>query len=343
MNYKETTQPIWNFDEDKDEWQLFFNKEHKSDMTTFKPQTRMTKLIPGLLVMTPSGIGRYIKLDPFSDLALVKLSKSGNEVQYPNDQVSLYFKIYLKLESKEESQWYRLSLPANGDIILLKKEIETLSLTSTDNYSLLYNGNLVTDGEYFEKLDMRDNAKIYLFGCKLMEYKLSRVTQTIYSEWYTSDIDSIIFSCNRKIKFSGIGYFVACGGNTLTGKFKLYELGDTIIPTTSGRGGRRARREALRSRMSNEGIVEVDFELQSAGNETDSIRQIKLKRPIVLKPLCDYLITMSIINPCEVWYSNYDNSTFVGEKDVIFTFRHSDISDSSNVTEGNFPELYYFI
>jgi hypothetical protein len=331
-------QPNWNIIEG--EWRLFFNEEENT--STIKDlKSKPSKLYPGSVIMTPKGIGRYIKSE--DNIAYIKLSNSDQESQFGLTEISLYFNLYLRIQMKEESQWFRLTLPANGEVSLLKKEIEILKLVTAYSYSLLYDGNIITDG-YFDQLNMKNNSKVFIFGCKGKEYKLSRVSDSMYAtDWYSSDQDSIIFSVSQKIRLSGIGYFVSSGNNSLKGKLKICELGDAITNTEAGRGGRRARRQVLRNCMENEVIAEVDFELQGSANSSEAIGQIMLKKPVGLKASCDYLIIVYITNPCDVWSSTYDNSSVYGEKDIIFKFKCSDVSSSSNDFEGNFPEIYYFI
>jgi uncharacterized protein YkvS len=331
-------QSIWKQDNDG-EWRLFF--DGNQTISKNKPQEVKTKkLTIGSLVMSPEGIGRYVKnLD--NDKVVIKLTNPEKFIDTSLTEISTVFHILIKIHTKDQFQWYRLELPVNADVLQLEQEIS--KVTGLENYALIYNGFALRDDQYFEELKMKNNSKVLLFQTKGKEYKLSRVTQAIYSEWYSSEVDSIIFNVDKKIRLSGIGYFVPCNSATLSGKLKLCEVGDTLRGNSErGRAGRRLRREGLRTAVTNNLIGEVEFQLPSSSDANSSIAEIKFKKPIQLMPFCDYVIVMNY-NSCDVWYTSYDKEEFIGEKEVVFNFKHSELSDSSNCNEGNFPEFYYYV
>ena len=130
------------------DWKLFFDYNEES-LGKLESDTQLRAILDnsskktmkmGSLVMTPKGIGRLIKLD--NKNATVKFLKEDIEEIFEESLISNDFPIFLRILDRDFSNWYRLMVPANGNIEALKKIIEELKLIdiNNSNYTLIYNG-----------------------------------------------------------------------------------------------------------------------------------------------------------------------------------------------------------
>ena len=74
---------------------------------------------------------------------------------------------------------------------------------SISDYLLVTNGTELKDELTFEQLNLKLNCKILLCGQKLVNCKVNRFHQTL-NWWYSYNMDGITFSCNKKIKLTGV-------------------------------------------------------------------------------------------------------------------------------------------
>ena len=318
-------QSIWRQDT-KGEWKLFFNTEYPQIEieNTQKQKSYINKINPktlnlGTLVMTPDGIGRLLKIE--NQTAKITMSKTKKEEHYPIDKISNYFVSLIKVYDKEISNWFRINLPVNGNVETLKKiliEMKIVDLQISD-YLLVTNGTELKDEYTFEQLSLKSNCKILLCGQKLINCKVNRFNQVL-NWWYSYNMDGITFSCNKKIKLTGVGMYGSHEGKTQNGTLKIYE---NEIPTNL--------------------LCEEIIEILPSADQSSAVIPINFKKPIVIKQNIDYTIQFQCSNYCYLYYGNGGIATVEGEKGVEFYFKFTQGSaHGTNVQSGNFPELYYY-
>ena len=318
-------QSIWRQDT-KGEWKLFFNTEYPQIEieNTQKQKSYINKINPktlnlGTLVMTPDGIGRLLKIE--NQTAKITMSKTKKEEHYPIDKISNYFVSLIKVYDKEISNWFRINLPVNGNVETLKKiliEMKIVDLQISD-YLLVTNGTELKDEYTFEQLSLKSNCKILLCGQKLINCKVNRFNQVL-NWWYSYNMDGITFSCNKKIKLTGIGMYGSHEGKTQNGTLKIYE-NDT--PSNL--------------------LCDEIIEISPAADQSNAIVPINFKKPIVIRQNIDYTIQFQCSNYCYLYYGNGGVSTVEGEKSAEFYYKFTQGSTyGTNVQSGNFPEFYYY-
>ena len=318
-------QSIWRQDT-KGEWKLFFNTEYPQIEieNTQKQKSYINKINPktlnlGTLVMTPDGIGRLLKIE--NQTAKITMSKTKKEEHYPIDKISNYFVSLIKVYDKEISNWFRINLPVNGNVETLKKiliEMKIVDLQISD-YLLVTNGTELKDEYTFEQLSLKSNCKILLCGQKLINCKVNRFNQVL-NWWYSYNMDGITFSCNKKIKLTGIGMYGSHEGKTQNGTLKIYE---NETPSNL--------------------LYDEVIEILPAADQSNAIVPINFKKPIVIRQNIDYTIQFQCSNYCYLYYGNGGIATVEGEKGVEFYFKFTQGSaHGTNVQSGNFPELYYY-
>lgn len=322
------TQSIWKQTNDGN-WKLFFNVNHdiaakvenESQLKNLMEASAKKTLKMGSLVMSPKGIGRLIKLE--NKIATIKFLKDDLEEVYEESQILAEFPIYIRILEKDFTNWYRLIVPANGNVEVLKKIIEELKIVdiTTSNFILIYNGTEVKEEFSFDQIDLRLNSKMLLCGMKMCEYKLSRFSTT-YNWWYTYNTDGISFSVNKKIKLAGIGLYGSHEGKTQNGNIKIYE-----------------------GTATNMGAIFYDepVEISPAPEQNNCINQIHFKKPINIKPHLEYTIQFICTNYCYLYYGSGGKATMEGEKGIEFYFKYTlGSSHGTGVESGNFPEFYYY-
>ena len=318
-------QSIWRQDT-KGEWKLFFNTEYPQIEieNTQKQKSYINKINPktlnlGTLVMTPDGIGRLLKIE--NQTAKITMSKTKKEEHYPIDKISNHFISLIKVYDKEISNWFRINLPVNGNVETLKKiliEMKIVDLQISD-YLLVTNGTELKDEYTFEQLSLKSNCKILLCGQKLINCKVNRFNQVL-NWWYSYNMDGITFSCNKKIKLTGIGMYGSHEGKTQNGTLKIYE---NETPSNL--------------------LYDEVIEILPAADQSNAIVPINFKKPIVIRQNIDYTIQFQCSNYCYLYYGNGGIATVEGEKGVEFYYKFTQGSaHGTNVQSGNFPELYYY-
>ena len=319
-------QSIWRQDT-KGEWKLFFNTEYPQieiENTTKNQKSFINKINSktlnlGTLVMTPEGIGRLLKIE--NQTAKITMSKTKKEEHFPLDKISNHFISLIKVYDKEISNWFRINLPVNGNVETLKKiliEMKIVDLQISD-YLLVTNGTELKDEYTFEQLSLKSNCKILLCGQKLINCKVNRFNQVL-NWWYSYNMDGITFSCNKKIKLTGIGMYGSHEGKTQNGTLKIYE---NETPSNL--------------------LYDEVIEILPAADQSNAIVPINFKKPIVIRQNIDYTIQFQCSNYCYLYYGNGGIATVEGEKGVEFYFKFTQGSaHGTNVQSGNFPELYYY-
>lgn len=356
IKYNEASQIIiedeskWTQTQEGD-WKLFFNTNKKFDdekqtkkaissSVKFNTNSTMNKLKLGCKVMTPLGIGTLLKMEEKE--AMVKFIKEEKTVSFQPSVVCYEFPINLKIASNEFGSWYRLYVPANGDVAMLRKLIDKLQIIDTVNcdYTLINKAMDLRDSSTFEQLQIKSDEKFLLCGMKKIEQKLSRFDK-IADYWYCNP-DSIVFSVSRKIKLTAIGIYSSMDGLIQNGNIKVSEVeGDA-----RGRRNRRGRSRSLATTDHGAGnyretlIFEQPATVQVAIDRTNPITRVDLDKPVTIKPHQDYKVEFSCSNPSEVFFGTGGKATALGDKNVEFYFKQS--MHSSSQVQGNFPDFYYF-
>jgi len=323
---------IWHQDL-KGEWKLFFNFDienientNKNDKDNNKISNRnpiisaKSKILNlGTLVMTPKGIGRLLKLE--GEMATVTMSKTKSEENFPVKEVSNYFTCFIKIYDKEISNLFRLIVPVNANVEIIKRILIEMNIVdlSVSDYLLITNGTELKDEFTFEQLGLKNKCKILLTGQKLINCKVNRFSNTM-NWWYSYNTDGITFSCNKKIKLTGVGMYGSHEGKIQSGVLKIYEV----------------------EKPSNI-IYEESLEIQPAPDQANAIIQILFKKPIIIKQSVDYTVQFLSTNYCYLYYGTGGKDTIEAEKGVEFYYKFTQGSNhGTNVQSGNFPEFYYF-
>ena len=269
--------------------------------------------------MTPEGIGRLLKIE--NQIGTITISKTKKEENFPLDKISSNFVALIKVYDKEISNWFRITLPVNGNVETLKKiliEMKIVDLSISD-YLLVTNGTELKDELTFEQLNLKLNCKILLCGQKLVNCKVNRFHQTL-NWWYSYNMDGITFSCNKKIKLTGVGMYGSHEGKTQNGTLKIYE---NDSPTNL--------------------LCEEIIEILPSADQSSAVIPINFKKPIIIKQNIDYTIQFQSSNYCYLYYGNGGVATVEGEKGVEFYYKFTQGSTyGTNVQSGNFPEFYYY-
>lgn len=329
-NQKNFQKSIWKQvkDESFEDWKMFFDNNTKEKIQAKTNSEQQVKLIDynarknlvlGTLVMTPNGIGRLIKQD--KNFSSVKLIKTNEDVNVEDNQILLYFPVYIRILDKEFSNWYKVSLPANGNVENLKKILEEKKVVEKDkSFTVVFNGLELKEETFFDQLDLRPESKLLLYGLRSTMCKVSRFT-TINSWWYTYQTDGITFNVSKKIRLSGISLYGSHEGKIQTGIL-------SIIEGNSGSGLP---------------VMEENIEVPSSPSQSQPLTQINFRKPVNIKPNQDYTILFKSDNYCYFYYGSLGQASLVGEKKVQFNFKFTNNSShGSNAESGNFPELFYY-
>jgi hypothetical protein len=312
------------------DWKLFFNINSEISSQPQETDQQLKVLFDvrdkkalkmGSLVMTPSGIGRLIKLE--NKKGTVKFLKDDHESTFTEDLILSEFNIFLRVMEKDYSNWYRLTVPANGSVESLKKTIEEMKIVdvTTCNYMLIYNGLETKDENFFDQMDLRSGSKILLCGLKMTACKIERFNIT-YNWWYTYNCDGVTFSVNKKIKLGGVGLYGSHEGKIQNGTIKIFE-----------------------GSVSNIGAIlyEEPIEIPAAPEQNNCVTPFSFKKSVNVKPHLDYTIQLICTNYCYLYYGSGGKNTIQGEKNVEFYFKYTPgSSHGTGIESGNFPEFYYY-
>lgn len=350
MSSPEIVQSKWKQNQEGD-WMLFFNNDdlheiseidnlldkHKIKTNNVKFVKIAKKLRLGCKVMTPVGIGTCIKVEN-KDVS-IKLQKEEKVYNFDESVVLPEFPLYLRVLTNEFGNWYRLTVPANGDIISLRNLIDTLGVVDSADcdYSLISKGVELHDSTTFEHLDFRSEDKILLCGMKKVENKISRFTNT--SEYWYANPDAIVFSVNKRIKLTAVSLYISMENLSQPGKLTISEVEEDISRRRRGRG---RRNRATNNAGFRENILfEQSATVSNISDRSNCIFKIVLDKPVTIKAHFDYKIEFSCTSSSELYYGTGGNATISGDKNVEFYFK-SAYYESSAVC-GNFPELYYYL
>ena len=184
---------VWNQDE-KGEWKLYFNNESdllpssavNIEQSKLKKNfnTSEMKLVLGTLVMTPKGIGRFIKNN--DGIAIIKFKLDSIEEKFPINDISNYFNCFIYSYSKGNTDIIRLKLKVLGKVEDIFTELEKIKkIEQNENiYNLIYKKNLLKNEYTFEQLDILNNAKFLIFEKSKVAYTVSRYINIRQFRWY---------------------------------------------------------------------------------------------------------------------------------------------------------------
>jgi hypothetical protein len=297
----------------------------------------------GTKVMSPSGIGTLLSVDSEKNEGTIKLNKEYNNVTLNLESIKPEFYIYLRIFNEggdNFKNYYRLNLPAKGDILTLKNLIISLGILNDDEcgFNLIYNSSELKDNHTFEQIDIKCGDKILLCGIKRSENILTRFS-TVGNYWYCNP-DSIIFSVSRKIKLIGVALYSSMEGENQLGTLKIFEV-DGEIGAGTGRGrGRMRRSQASNENYREEIIYQQEANVQYTGDRNNPIQRINFDKPLNIKAHHDYKIEYVCTLTGELYFGGGGKATVLGNK-VEFYFKQS--FNDSGPTQGNFPEFYYYL
>lgn len=319
-------------EENTDDWKMFFDCDPKDKPITSTNSAKPNKIeqqvklvnynskksiILGSVVMSPSGIGRLIKQD--KNISSIKLIKTNEDLNFEDEEILVYFPVYIRIIDKDFSNWHKVSLPANGSVANIRKTLEERKIVEKDKtFTLIFNGVELKEETFFDQLDLRPDSKILLFGLRNSLCKVTRFN-TINQWWYTHQTDGITFSVNKNIRLSGVGLYGSHEGKIQSGSVTVHEGNSKVgIP-----------------------IYEELVEIAASPNQAEAVVPVNFKKPISIKHGLDYTIQFISTNNCYFYYGGGGLAKVVGEKKIEFDFKFTS-SNGSSVESGNFPELYYY-
>lgn len=321
---------VWNQDE-KGEWKLYFNNE--SDLTPSSAlnieqlklkknfNTSQMKLVLGTLVMTPKGIGRFIKNN--DGIAIIKFKQDSIEEKFSFNDISNYFNCFIYSFSKGNTEIIRLKLKVLGKVEDIFTELEKIKKIDQNEYTynLIYKKNLLKNEYTFEQLDILNNAKFLISGKSKVAYTVSRYIN-IRQFWFLCNLDGICFSPSKKIKLIGVGLYGSHENKIISGIIKKLD-GPSAM---------------------NETILEQNIEISPSDNKLGAITQIYFSKPVFCKQNQDYSVIFIPKVNSNVFYGTNGKAYIDGEKGVGFSFKKlKEKSARTGIESGNFPELYYNI
>lgn len=323
------SQSIWK-ESNKGGWKLLFNTNIKPLPESEEPQTKKsahktfldTQIYTlGTLFVGPKGIGRLLQIKDTN--ATLLLSQTNTEENFEVKEISNKLNIFIKRYDNNFINWYRVTLPVNGNIELLKEEIEKMKLfdLTSCNYTLIANGTELKEEYSFDQLDFKHNNKLLFVKEKITSFTIKRY-KTLYEWWYGYNSDGISFTCSKKIRLTGVGLYCSHENKAQNGDLILCEESDPTF---------------------NLGEV-LEIEVPPAGSKEDSVFPVMFIKPVILKPNIVYMIEFKCRNPCSMYYGAQGQESHFGEKNVEFTFKMSsqEFGHGTNVQSGNFPEFYYY-
>lgn len=318
---------VWN-QNIKGEWKLYFNTDTELISSLTNPQQSIFKhnrlsennLILGTLVMTPKGIGRYIKNN--KDKCTVRFEDILKEEEFEINKLSSTFNCFLTELSNGNINIIRFKLKVIGKVEDILYELEKLKKINKEecDYLLIYKGKVLKGDFTFEELRFLNDCKILLLKQKNIILCVSRYAIT-NKYWFTYSLDGICFSPSEKIKLIGVGIYGSCENKTVSGILKILD-GDSI---------------------NNKSLIEENVEIPPSRNETEAIIKLYFSKPIVCKKNQDYSVILQsriLVNS----YCGQSGRKFVdGENGTSFTFKKIQGRNTGTTVEiGNFPELYYY-
>ena len=154
---------VWNQDL-KGEWKLYFNTNTESISPIVNIEQSKLKhnylqensLILGTLVMTPKGMGRYIKNN--KGLCTVRFEEESKEEEFEINKLSNTFNCFLTELSNDNINIIRFKLKVIGKVEDILNELEKLKKINKEenDYSLIYQGKVLKNDFTFEQLNILD-------------------------------------------------------------------------------------------------------------------------------------------------------------------------------------------
>ena len=327
----EVSSSIWTQDKNGD-WKLYFNTDIDSSPQSSENEEKKTKkdiiifdknIVIGNLVMTPEGIGRLIKTT--EGIAHVRFNQEIKENQFPIEEISNIFICYITKILNGNFDITRLKLNVSGKVENIFEELVKLNKINLDknNYSLIYNKNILKNEATFEHLKLKKSSKMIIIETQEKESKISRFRK-INKFWLSLIQDGICFSVSENIKLIGISLFRPHNGKSLNGIVKIYE-------------GNAASGKIL---------YEENTEIQPSSDELNPSFKIKFSTSVFCKKNMDYGIIFMSRETTNCYYGIQGKANIEGDKGVIFTFKTLNEFENlggSNYECGNFPELYYCV
>jgi hypothetical protein len=309
------------------DWKLFFDTNSASQADSNENKFTIptnSKLKLGSLVMTPDGVGRLTNLDDV--IAEIKFTKNEEKANFNKSLIKSDFNVLIKIYGGVEiNNWYRLIIPANGNVEILKESIQKLKIVSQDVcYNLIYDGLELQEGLYFDQLDkLRDNCKILLIQTEMNKNKIVRYNSLLES-WDISNVDGLTFTVDKKIHLAGLGMYASYTGSTLMGAIRVYK------GNTSDR---------------NEVLHEEDLTISSVPDKANAIQPVNFKRRVPIQAGEDYTIEFAPSRMAvKVYYGAGGLPVMLGEKNVTFNFKYIQRCNyMTYIEDGIFPEIYYSV
>lgn len=321
------TPSVWH-QNNKGEWRLYFNAD--SDLVSsslINPEKSKINnnsiseknLLLGTLVMTPKGIGRFIRKN--DDICTIQFKDEKKEEKFNINKISNNFNCLLFEICKGNTNINRLKLKAMGKVEDIFDELEKIKIINKkEDYSLIYNGMLLKKDFTFEQLNISNNCKMLLLLKKISTSTVSRFN-TVNRYWFTYSIDGICFTPSEKIQLTGVGVYGSYENKTVMGTLKILDG-----PSFSSKI-----------------IYEQNVEIPPAQTNTEAVIKIHLSKPVKCKKEQEYSVLLYSNNLTNSYCGQGGKKMIEGENGVSFTFKRViGRNCGTGIEAGNFPELYYF-
>ena len=318
---------VWN-QNNKGEWKLYFNTDTEiiSPIATIE-QSKFkhnhlpeNNLILGTLVMTPKGMGRYIKNN--KGLCTVRFEEESKEEEFEINKLSNTFNCFLTELSNDNINVIRFKLKVIGKVEDILNELEKLKKINKEenDYLLIYKGQVLKNYFTFEQLNILNNCKILLLKQKNIILCVSRYS-LLNKYWFTYTLDGICFTPSEKIKLIGVGIYGSTDNKTISGILKILD-GDSI---------------------NNKSLIEESIEIPPSKSEKEAIIKLYFSKPIICKKNQDYCVILNSRNLTNSYCGQNGKKFVEGENGISFTFKNVQGRNTGTKVEvGNFPELYYY-
>lgn len=277
----------------------------------------------GSLIYTAKGYGIIQNVKPETNQVSVRIG--GVVEDFSRDEVTneipVTLTFYTKGTRRDETAIF--SIHSTAKEILEKIEEGEARDGSGATCQIFWKGKeLPKTNENLEKLGFTPLCKLLITTAMGKFSMVSRFNQK-YNGWYysSSSIDGITFYTDKDIRVAGFGMYVP-ENETVSGTVKFCEGEDCNAgELTSG---------------------EVTLNKDMEEEPDTKIWKFKFDKPIRCRAGQKYTCVVMLKNG-NTWYGSDGQTTVVGEKDVTFTFQHSNGSMNGTSTgSGQVPTIYYY-
>lgn len=347
---------VWKTNPDNS-WRLYHNtdykapqiaqeKEEKSKETQSPPgkgksQTQssftFTKTKPatkGSVTCTTKGYGIIQAFNEEKGTVSVKIEGQVHEL--PQEEVlnDIPLIVVFLNDSMKMEQIFYLPITSTMNEVIERVENSMGEGGDSSSVSLYTNGKEIQGStETLEKLKILPGTKFLGIMRAKKPVTVNRFPMVL-SGWGLSPgtIIAVTFTASKTIRVIGFGMYKPTYNN-MTGTANIHK-------GTSFNGQTAFASETVSVASTNQ----KPAGLSGFGHETASIEKIMFKKPLLLKPGEQAVVSFNPTSQCTTQYGNQGKQSCEGEGGVTFTFSPCpDAPFSSSYDSGQLPEIYYYL